>query len=90
MMFQVRSEASALHELASLWTPANSAMRKEITAATHQIDQQLHTDPFVDSESRAEDRRILFNRPLAIIFRVEPDGKTVSVLQVWLFRKRSH
>jgi hypothetical protein len=87
-MFWVRWEATALNELATLWTQADSAMRLMITAATHQIDQQLQTDPLAESESRPGDRRILLVSPLGITFRIEPDGSTVSVLLVWMFRTR--
>jgi plasmid stabilization system protein ParE len=88
-MFQVRWEDTALGELAAIWVAADSALRRLITAATNRIDQQLQTDPLGDSESRPGGRRILFVSPLGITFRIEADGQTVSVLRVWLFRRRS-
>jgi hypothetical protein len=87
-MFQVEWLQTALNQLAAIWTSADSALRLAVTAATHQIDQQLQTDPFGASESRPEGRRILFVSPLGILFRIEEDGHTVSVLRVWLFRLR--
>jgi hypothetical protein len=87
-MFRVRWEEPALNQLASLWMSANSRMRQQITEATEQIDQQLQADPLAESESRPEGRRILFNLPLGILFQIEDDGRTVSVLSVWLFRRR--
>ena len=86
-MFRVRWEETALNELTTLWVGAESKMRQVITAATHQIDQQLQADPLGPSESRPGGRRILFVSPLGITFRVEADGQTVSVLHVWLFRR---
>jgi hypothetical protein len=87
-MYQVEWIQSALDELAALWTQADSATRQAITAATHQIDQLLRTDPFDQSESRPGGRRMLHVSPLGITFRIEADGQTVTVLRVWLFRKR--
>jgi len=86
-MFRVRWEKRALNELSMLWTAADPVMRKIITAATNQIDEQLGADPMANSESRPGGRRILFASPLGITFRVESDGKTISVLRVWLFRR---
>lgn len=87
-MFRVRWEESAENELAALWTDADSAVRQLITETVPQIDQQLETDPLAESESRSEGRRVLFCSPLGILFRIEADGRTVSVLHVWLFRIR--
>lgn len=88
-MFRVRWKRSARNELADLWMRANSMERQAITAASHTIDQQLRTDPLGQSESRPLGRRILFVPPLGLIFRIENDGQTVSVLRLWIFRKRS-
>jgi hypothetical protein len=88
MRFRVRWEGTALNELATLWTQVSSGMRRLITRASHQIDRQLQGDPFGSSESRPGGRRILFLPPLGTLFRVEADGQTVSVLRVWIYRKR--
>jgi len=40
-MFHVRWLQTALNELTTLWTQANSEVRKEITAAAHELDQAL-------------------------------------------------
>lgn len=88
-MFGVRWEETALDQLAELWTAADSGLRQTITATAAQIDRQLQTDPLGPSESRPEGRRILLLAPLGILFRMEADGQTVSVLRVWLFRKRT-
>ena len=87
-MFHVRWEASALNELAEIWTQADSPLRKIITKVTKQIDRQLQANPLAESESRPDGRYVLFAAPLGITFRIEDDGHTVSVLRVWLFRKR--
>jgi len=51
-MFRVRWEETALNELASAWTQANSALRKAITAATNLIDPQLRKAHHQQGESR--------------------------------------
>ncbi|MBY0521926.1 MAG: type II toxin-antitoxin system RelE/ParE family toxin [Gemmataceae bacterium] len=86
-MFRVRRADTALDGLADMWTQAPSAFRAEITKATDQIDQQLERDPVGSSESRPHGRRILFQSPLAIVFRIESDGQTVNVLRVWSIRR---
>ena len=87
-MFRARWERRALDEVARLWMQADSAQRLAITAATHTIDQRLARDPHNEGESRSRGRRITFIPPLAFSFRIEPDGLTVSVLEVGLFRRR--
>jgi hypothetical protein len=85
-MYRVDWLQTALDQLAEIWMSADAEMRQIITAASHQIDQELRVDPFRDSESRAEGRRVRFVAPLGLLFRV--DGLVVSALRVWLFRKR--
>jgi plasmid stabilization system protein ParE len=89
-MFRVRWERRALDELTRLWTQADSATRQAITTASHTIDQRLRQNPQQEGESRPRGRRIAFIPPLAVVFRVEADGQTVSVLQIRLFRRRAH
>ena len=88
-MFRVRWERRALDELTTLWTKADSAQRQVLTAASHTVDKRLRHNPFGEGESRSLGRRILFVPPLAVIFRIEADGQTVSVLQVRMFRQRN-
>jgi hypothetical protein len=89
-MFEVRWSDVALNSLAALWTEARSELREQITRATDQTDTHLQSDPIAQSESRPDNRRIIFNFPLGVIFRIEPDGRPASVLQVWLFRRRTN
>lgn len=89
MMFHVRWEETAEDELAALWTDVDSALRRQITETVAQIDRQLETNPVAESESRSEERRILFCLPLGILFRIEADGRTVSILHVWLIQVRN-
>ena len=87
-MFRVRWKRSAVNQLARVWVQANSAERQAITAASHEVDLRLQRDPENEGESRPKGRRIMFEAPLAVTFRIEADGRTVSVLQLRMFRKR--
>jgi hypothetical protein len=87
-MYHVRWEKRALAALTNLWLQADSAGRKAITAATHALDTRLRRDPHNEGESRSDGRRIAFEPPLAIVFRVEAYGLTVSVLEAGLIRRR--
>jgi hypothetical protein len=89
MMFEVRWEEAALDELTALWFHADSTMRQKITSTTHQIDQILTVDPYTEGESREEGQRILLVYPLGLLFRVEQDEQTVSVLHVWRFKRHA-
>jgi hypothetical protein len=71
----------AEQELAALWMDAQS--RDAVTRASHRIDQLLRHDPEQAGESRPRGRRILFELPLGVVFRVYPDRRLVRVLHVW-------
>jgi hypothetical protein len=88
-MYFLRWDEPALAELAAAWMVANSELRQMITAATHRVDQRLRLDAIAEGESRPDGKRILFEAPLGIAYRIEADGRTVSVLHVWVFHKRS-
>jgi hypothetical protein len=44
-MWTVRWRRTALEELARAWIAADATLRQAITAASHQIDQLLGSDP---------------------------------------------
>jgi hypothetical protein len=85
-MFRVRWARRALDALADMWTNADTGLRQAITAASNQIEWALRPNPQGTGESRPGGRRILFQSPLGAIFRIEADGRTVSVLRAWLLR----
>jgi hypothetical protein len=89
LMFKPRWAKKAVDELARLWIK-NHSFRNVITEAANQIDRHLAADPYAVSESRPHGRRILFRSPLGVLFRVESDERTVSVLHVWLFKQRKN
>lgn len=87
-MFTVRWKRSALNELATLWTQADSAMRQAITTANNRIDRELQHDPENRGESRGVGGRIYFEFPLGIRFEVDRQQSLVHILHVWSFRRR--
>jgi hypothetical protein len=78
-----------LDALAQFWMESDSNLRKAITKACHAVEKRLAMDPETEGESRADGRRITFEPPLAVVFRVEADGRTVTVVEVRLMRRRS-
>ncbi len=86
MRYRVRWERQALERLAHLWTEGDSALRRKITVATRQVDRRLRRNPRNEGESRSGVRRIMFVKPLAVIFRIEDDDNTVSVLELRVYR----
>lgn len=76
----------AEQRLAAIWTSATD--RNAVSQAAHAIDQALQTDPGQAGESRIDDVRIIFERPLGAFFTVSSLDRTVSVLEVWRFDPR--
>ena len=73
---------NALDALTRLWLQSDSEMRKAITEAVHSVDKRLANDAEHEGESRDDGRRITFEPPLVLVFRIEADGQTVTVLEV--------
>lgn len=88
MMFRVQWLAEAVEELARIWTDADSTLRQAVTAATQALDEELRLNPFRQSESREDERRVLFLYPLAARIKVDLEQRIVWVLHVWQFRRR--
>jgi hypothetical protein len=76
-----------------LWTPhaeerltatvSTASAPEVIAAAAREIDRQLATKPWRFGESRYDDVRIGFVRPLGIQFEIFDDVRTVIVYDVW-------
>ncbi len=85
-MFRVVWMQIALDDLTTLWLKANSTLRKAITRAAHQIEQALKQDPLQQGESRGNGDRVVFVRPLGVLFEVLSESSTVRVMHVWDIR----
>jgi plasmid stabilization system protein ParE len=82
MRYDVEWKESALDELAGIWNDADSAGRPAVRAAVNRIDAILAADPVNAGESRPHGRRLQFEGPLAVWFRVYPNQKAVQVFKV--------
>ena len=83
MTFSVRWREEASDEPAEIWLTSDSAARRNVTSAADAIDKALASHPNECGESRDEQRRIFYIRPLAVIFQVFEQDRAVYVLQVW-------
>lgn len=59
--------------------------RTDVTRASAELDRRLTADAAKEGESRPNGRRIAFEPPLAVIFRVDANATSVVVSQVWEF-----
>ncbi len=69
--------------LAAVWTAA--ADRNEVAEASFRIDRMLAVDPLDFGESRDANRRLAFDPPLQVMFRVFAGDKRVEVVSVGAF-----
>jgi len=88
-MWSVEWKLSAMDNLANDWIAADSEERQQITAAAHAVHENLSQDPFVKSESRLGNRRVMFCPPLVVEFVVNSDSRIVTVAQVRFYRPRN-
>jgi plasmid stabilization system protein ParE len=79
MPYTVIWTPSAIDKLANVWVHAPD--RQAVTAASHQIDRRLRTDPENEGEEFYGDR-LLVEAPLAVIFTVHPDDRRADVIDV--------
>lgn len=86
MTFQILWRDAAQDELAAAWMGASPEQRGMITRATHLVEQDLKFNPQGKGESRAAGQRILFCRPLGVVFEVHEEDCRVIIEQVRVFR----
>ncbi len=87
MSFTVVWKPEAERRLATIWT--NAGDRNAIARAAGVIDRTLLSRPESVGESRNQGRRILLEPPLGVVYRVSPPDRTVTVLTVWAYERRS-
>ncbi len=88
-MYDVHWLESAVLNLAESWMRADSPLRQEITEATHRVDMALASSPFEAGESREDDqRRILIDLPLVVLFEVDVARQVVTVLDAVVRERR--
>jgi hypothetical protein len=83
MMYDVVWLASAERELAAIYNAASD--KSAVTDAANDLDRVLRRSPRQFSESRSGDKRITFEKPLAITFRIIEADQRVEVGHVWRY-----
>jgi len=81
MKWHVIWKAEAERSLTLIWL--GSRKREAINIAAHELDSALAIDPNTVGESREENRRVAFIRPLGAQIELDHTAHTVSVLTVW-------
>lgn len=81
MRYRVFWSPDAEGELEALTNSAIDAA--ELAACARKIDQHLLKHPLRYGESRGQELRVAFESPLAIMFDVFKDERTVVVYRVW-------
>jgi plasmid stabilization system protein ParE len=80
MSFTVEWLPAAERQLADLWNAGPD--RQAIANAADRADSLLRRNPLDRGESRAGNSRLLFIRPLSILFRVDVQTRIVQVVQI--------
>ena len=80
MNYAVTWHPDAVAQLISTWI--RSAKKDAVTGYVEQIDRSLGRDPYDHGESRNENTRIEFFRPLCVRYHVDEAQKAVTVLAV--------
>jgi hypothetical protein len=81
-MFDVMWAPSTVDELTEIWMQANQIDRERITRA---VDRELKRRAPQTGESREADRRVYFESPSGILFRVSEEHQVAVVSRVWRF-----
>jgi hypothetical protein len=79
-------QPTAVNQLAELWSEADD--RAALTRATDHIDAILADRPDDVGESRAGNRRLVIEPPIAVFYEVVEPDKLVRVLRVQPWRPR--
>lgn len=83
MKFTVKLTAAGENDLAAAWLASDD--RPAVTAAAHELEQRLASDPLHVGESRDSSvNRVDFVPPLGFTFDVVVDDATVYVTAIWL------
>lgn len=84
MTYSVVWLPAAEHELTAIWL--DSRYRDAVTRASAMLERRLQHRAAECGESRPDGRRVDFEWPLGVLYRVDEARKTVTVSHVWLFQ----
>jgi hypothetical protein len=91
MNYTVAWPDAIINELARQYVLARHAgFRTAFTQAVHRAEQRLSDDPFKDTESRGATSRVLIEPPVTVYYRIEPDRRQVTIIDVLFARPRGH
>lgn len=71
----------ALDQLANIWL--SSEHRDEVTRASKHLDVLLRSRPLEVGEARTPPERVLFEKPLAILYEAIEADCLVTVIAAW-------
>jgi plasmid stabilization system protein ParE len=80
MSFRVRWKKVARDQLATVWLA--HADQAGVTAAAHRIEQSLRHDPENVGEDRPNGRRVIFDAPPVVPYRVNTAANVVRIVAV--------
>lgn len=83
-MYRVIWRRAALNRLANIWSKASDP--QAVLDASFRISLRIRQDPRSVGESRQGDLRLIFDDPLGVLFRVDPNNRDVIVINVGLSR----
>ena len=78
MNYRVHWTRKAINQLAAIWNVSRD--REAVSVDSYRIDQALAADPANQGEERPPDRRIMFESPLAVIYRIDHSKNRVVVI----------
>ena len=87
MTYTVTWKPEVERELTAIWN--ESTDQQAIADAADLLDRELRKHAHSVGESRPDDVRIAFERPLGIRFRVLQQDRQVSVIAVWRTDRRT-
>jgi len=83
MNFTVFWSEEAESRLAHEWLIAPD--RRIVTEAADRVDALLRHNAHEVGESRSENRRIIIEPPLGVVFSVDVEAREVLVLELWRY-----
>jgi len=83
MNWKVVWKPDAERRLTTIWL--SDRIRPRVTETANEIDAMLAADPLSAGESREDNDRVIFVKPLGALVEVLHDKRTVNVLEVWRY-----
>ena len=81
-MYRVVWTDTARTELRAIWNSAPASDDPLLIWAVADIAFRLERNPESEGESRPQNTRVMFSRPLSVLFDI-PDTETVWIHSVW-------